>query len=193
MKLALIHKARRRLANICRFVFYPLYRLYLGFFNIHIASTSKVSFGAILDTSHGGSIVIGEHTEVLDGARLATYGGDIIIGGHSSINPLVTLYGHGGLRIGNRVLIATQGTIIPANHIVDACGIPIAYQGLTHKGIIIENDVWIGSGARILDGVTLSSGSVVGANAVVTKSTKANGIYVGIPARLLRYRGDPCK
>ena len=55
--------------------------------------------------------------------------------------------------------------------------------------IVIEDDVWIGAGVKILDGVIIRKGCVIGANTVVNKSTEQYGIYVGAPARLIRKRG----
>ena len=57
------------------------------------------------------------------------------------------------------------------------------------KGIVIEDDVWISGGVRILDGVTIKRGSAIGAGSVVTKSTIENSINVGVPARYLKMRG----
>jgi acetyltransferase-like isoleucine patch superfamily enzyme len=54
--------------------------------------------------------------------------------------------------------------------------------------IILEDDVWIGHGAIILSGVTLSKGTVVAAGSVVTKSTKPYSIVGGNPAKLIKYR-----
>ena len=52
----------------------------------------------------------------------------------------------------------------------------------------VQSDTWIGKGAYIKAGITISTGSVVGMNSVVTKSTIPYGIYAGNPARLIRLR-----
>jgi acetyltransferase-like isoleucine patch superfamily enzyme len=52
----------------------------------------------------------------------------------------------------------------------------------------IGNDVWIGTRVTIRDGVRIGNGAIVGAGAVVVKDLESYGIYVGVPARLLRYR-----
>ncbi len=66
--------------------------------------------------------------------------------------------------------------------------IPINQQGLTCKGILIEDDCWLGTGVRVLDGVTIGRGSIVGAGAVVTKSLPPYSIAVGVPARVIDRR-----
>lgn len=104
-----------------------------------------------------------------------------------SLNPYSILYGHGGLTIGNGVRIAAHVVIVPANHIIDDTDRYIYEQGETTKGIVIEDDVWIGAGARVLDGVTISRGCVIAGGAM---STEAYGIYGGIPARKIRNRGN---
>jgi virginiamycin A acetyltransferase len=54
--------------------------------------------------------------------------------------------------------------------------------------VIIQNDVWIGTGAIILSGVTICNGAVVGAGSVVTKDVPAYAIVAGNPAQLIRMR-----
>ena len=56
------------------------------------------------------------------------------------------------------------------------------------KSISIGNDVWIGRDAMIMPGVVIPDGCVVGAKSVVTKNLEPFGIYVGTPAKLVRFR-----
>jgi acetyltransferase-like isoleucine patch superfamily enzyme len=67
--------------------------------------------------------------------------------------------------------------------------VPIAQQGITRQGIVIGEDVWIGCGARILDGVQIGNGAVIGAGAVVTRSVPDYCIAVGVPAKVVGRRG----
>ncbi|MBJ7883159.1 DapH/DapD/GlmU-related protein, partial [Gelidibacter salicanalis] len=54
--------------------------------------------------------------------------------------------------------------------------------------VIIEDDVWIGRNVVILPGIRISSGSIVGANSVVTKNICANSIVGGVPAKFIKFR-----
>lgn len=61
-------------------------------------------------------------------------------------------------------------------------------QGHNHNNIYIGDDCWIGYGVVVLSGVRLGNGCVIGAGSVVTKDTIAYGVYVGIPAKLIKMR-----
>jgi galactoside O-acetyltransferase len=63
-------------------------------------------------------------------------------------------------------------------------------QGITAEGIVVEDDVWLGSGAIVLDGVHIGRGSVIGAGAVVTEDLPPYSIAVGSPARVVRDRRE---
>jgi acetyltransferase-like isoleucine patch superfamily enzyme len=65
----------------------------------------------------------------------------------------------------------------------------IARQGRDRDGIVIDDDVWIGAHASVLDGVRIARGCVIGAGAVVTKSTEPYGVYAGVPAKPIGERG----
>jgi len=158
--------------------------------NIFIDATSNIDAKCKLDTRYGGSIKIGKNNNIRDYVLIQSYGGNIDIGNNISINPFSVIYGHGNVKIGNNVMIATHTVIIPANHIFDDIETPIYLQGETTKGIIIEDDVWIATGCRILDGVTIGKGSVIGAGSVVTKSVPEYSVVAGVPAKVLRKRGS---
>ena len=145
---------------------------------------------AIIDMRHGGTLTLGARCTVEAGAILSPYAGSIRIGDDVFVGPYSVLYGHGGLTIGDRVLIGAQTVIIPANHGIDGAQESILGQKDTAKGIVIGNGCWIGSGVQILDGVTIGAGAVVAAGATVTSSVVARGIVGGVPARLLRMRGE---
>lgn len=154
---------------------------------VAIHSSATVDPGAIIEPS-GGQVAIGARTFIDRGVIIRPLGGRVVIGDDCTVNAYSVLYGGGGLKVGNGVRIAAHVVIIPSNHAYSDPTIPIKDQGLTLLGINIENDVWIGAGARILDGVKVSEGTVIGAGAVVTKATEPYSIIGGVPAKKLKSR-----
>jgi acetyltransferase-like isoleucine patch superfamily enzyme len=134
------------------------------------------------------AIVLGEGTFVRSFASLnaGPPDGFIRIGRHSAIGQHSVLYGNGGLTIGDNVMIAGHCFIVASSHKAEVGHIPFNRQGITLQGINIGNNVWIGAGVRILDGVTIGENSVVAANAVVNRSIPPNSRVGGVPARPLR-------
>lgn len=179
MPVADIRSFFRAVEYRCERLFTVLYCLRHG---ITAGTGARIARGAVVSRKQGGTIRLGRRCGVHRGAMVLSYGGDIEIGDDVTINPYSVLYGLGGLKIGNGVRIAAHVVIVPANHQI-APDRFIFQQAESRIGITIEDDVWIGAGARILDGVILRRGTVVGAGAVVTRSTDPFGMYTGVPAR----------
>lgn len=62
-------------------------------------------------------------------------------------------------------------------------------RGGWSKPIVIEDEVWIGCGAIILQGVTIGKGAVIAAGAVVNKDVPTKSIFGGVPAKLIKNIG----
>lgn len=150
----------------------------------------SVSPTARFDFGYGGAISIGSQSSIGHGVIMDPHGGVITVGESVFINAYCVLCGHGGLEIGSHTQIACHTVIIPANHNYKNSRIRIDLQGERKEGIRIEDDVWIGANCVVLDGVTIASGSVIAAGAVVTRSTEAFGIYAGVPARRIGARTE---
>jgi acetyltransferase-like isoleucine patch superfamily enzyme len=159
----------------------------LGYENIVVGEGALISPDAWLDGENG-SIEIGKRCIIHPGAMLLPYDGFIKLGDDCSVNPYTVLYGHGGLTIGNAVRIATHTVIIPANHIYADPQTPIFQQEVTMEGVLIEDDVWVGSNVTILDGVHIQKGAVIAAGSVVTKNVGAYTVVAGVPARIIKRR-----
>ena len=57
--------------------------------------------------------------------------------------------------------------------------------------VVIEDDVWVGTGAIILKGVTIGRGSIIAAGALITKDVPPYSIVGGVPARVIKMRFTP--
>lgn len=158
---------------------------------IFVGEKCKIEKSVIIDNSNEGKIVIADNTIISHGCLLMSYGGQIRIGKKCNINPYTIIYGHGnGIIIGNDVLIAGHCLLIPSNHIFSDINIPINQQGEKSLGIIIEDDVWIGAGCKILDGVLIGKGAIIAAGSVVNKSIPPNTIVGGVPAKFIKNRNQ---
>ena len=158
----------------------------------------KVSLGANVVVERGVTlwvdtdesyITIGDDSYLSSHCILNTFDGWISMGNNCTVNSYAILYGHGGLQIGNGVRIAPQVMLMPMNHIYKDPHVPIRKQGIRTQGVKIEDDVWFGAGAVVLDGVTIGQGSVIGAGAVVTKDIPPYSVAVGVPAQVIKKRG----
>lgn len=139
-------------------------------------------------------ILIGDHVRIRENAwiqatsRLHEPGAGASIGDNTYIGPNVYLGAGGRVRIGKNVVMGAYIQILAENHEFDQPGKTISEQGVTRKGIVIEDDVWIGNLAVILDGVSVGRGSVIGAGSVVTKNVPPYSVAAGNPARVIRER-----
>lgn len=116
-----------------------------------------------------------------------TFGEELKIGDNSTIGFNSDLYGP--VYIGKNVMIGPEAAIYTNGHRFDDISIPMIQQGDTeHRPVVIEDNVWIGRRVIILPGVTVKTGCVVGAGAVVTKTFPPDSVIAGNPARVVRTR-----
>jgi len=153
--------------------------------NVHIGRDCLLSC-----EEKGSSIRLGDNVGVGDGVRVEAYGGTVSLQDNSALLPGCIVYGHGGVSIGRDVYVAARSILVAANHVFDRTDMLIREQGDRAEGIVIEDDCWLGAGVRVLDGVTIGTGSVVGAGSVVSRSIPPYSIAMGVPARVVRSRGD---
>lgn len=136
-------------------------------------------------------IEIGDNTYIERFCVITTGVGEtgcVKVGSNCSIGPGTAIYGQGGVTIGNNVMIAPQGYIVASSHLFHDIDRPICEQGFIAKGVVVEDDVWLGAGVKVLDGVRIGKGSIIGAGAVVNRDIEPYSIAVGIPARVIKKR-----
>ncbi len=164
---------------------------------LRFASNIRLGPGSYLDESvyiHAcpSGVEIGANTLVMHGAVLHVYNfrdlphAGIRIGRDSLVGEYSVIRGQGGITIGDRVYTSPMTQIIAVNHIFDDPDKPFVDQGITAQGIVIEDDVWLGSAAVVTDGVHIGKGAVVAAGAVVTKDVPAHCVVAGVPARVIK-------
>ena len=136
-----------------------------------------------------GRIRIGDQGWIEKGAVLWAFDGSIRTGANVFLGPYVTIYGHGGVEIGDQTLVSMHATILSSNHTVPGREKVIRAQPDILLPTKIGRDVWIGANAVILGGVTIGDGCVIGAGSVVTKDLPAYSVAFGAPARVVRSRG----
>jgi len=108
------------------------------------------------------------------------------IGSNVSIHSFNYIDAYGGIKIGDNVSIANHCTLISSDHTWSDINTPIKYNDILKKPIIINDDVWVAAGCRILGDVKISTRTVVGAGAVVNKNLEAYSLYVGVPAKKIK-------
>jgi len=100
------------------------------------------------------------------------------------------------IRIGDHVMFGPEVTVRGGNHRFDLVGrfmdtiTEAEKRGSDDLGVVIEDDVWVGTRAIILHGVTIGRGAVIAAGAVVTQDIPPYAIAGGVPAHVIRFRWD---
>lgn len=136
----------------------------------------------------GDNVKVGSFTMIETTGVLEKLGKGFQIGKNSNLGDYNYVGAAGGVKIGENVLIGQRVSFHSENHLFDRLDIPIKRQGTEQKGIIVEDDCWIGAGTIILDGVVIGRGCVVAAGSVVTKSFPENSVIGGVPAKFIKHR-----
>jgi acetyltransferase-like isoleucine patch superfamily enzyme len=114
------------------------------------------------------------------------FGKNITLGQRIFINAGCKLQDQGGVIIGDDCLIGHNVVMATLNHALD----PSKRADMHPAPIVIGRNVWVGSNATILPGITIGDNAVIAAAAVVTKDVPANAVVVGSPARIVRVIPD---
>lgn len=136
-------------------------------------------------TSYWSSCVgsVGSNVKFL-GRVFITNPKNLEIGNDCTINEGVIIVTREKVKIGNRVRISPQVMIISGALEYEVK--PEEHKVHTAMPIAIADDVWIASGAKILQGVTIGENSVIASGAVVTKDVPSNSIVRGVPGKVYR-------
>jgi acetyltransferase-like isoleucine patch superfamily enzyme len=124
------------------------------------------------------------------GTILSCKDGDIAIGDHGNLGFHCEVFSGSRVTVGRHGLFAAQAYLVGGGHEFEQEGRAVVDQPRTSRGIVLGDNVWLGTGAKVLDGVRIGSDVVVGANAVVNADLPDGAVAAGVPARVLRLRAD---
>ena len=159
---------------------------------IRLADDVVVDDLVVLDAkgSTNEGITIGKGVFLGRGTILSCKDGDIVLGDHVNIGFHSEIFSGSSVTVGRHGLFAAYSYLVGGGHAFEKADVPIIAQERTSEGITLGESVWLGTGAKVLDGVTLGDHVVVGANAVVTDDLPDGSVAVGVPARVVRRRGE---
>jgi acetyltransferase-like isoleucine patch superfamily enzyme len=162
--------------------------------HIHLGITINIGDNVEINGLCKEGVKIGNNVSILRNTIIEctgvirNLGAGIVIGNNVGIAQNCFIQVRGKVIIGNDVIFGPGVSIFSENHRFSDLEKPIREQGETRIGVIIEDGVWIGSGAAILDGVTVGQHSIIATGSVVNKNVPPYSIVGGVPAKLIKTR-----
>jgi maltose O-acetyltransferase len=115
---------------------------------------------------------------------------NVSIGSGSYLNHGVVLGGAASIEIGKKVAIGHDVMIITSTHKVGPSSCRAGAGVSVEKSVAIGSGTWIGARALILPGVNIGAGCIIAAGAVVNRDCEPDGLYAGVPAKLIENLED---
>jgi acetyltransferase-like isoleucine patch superfamily enzyme len=137
----------------------------------------------------GGVVEFGEGC-VLDRDLTVECDGVIRVGDRTIFGHHCTVAARSSVLIGEDCLIAEMVSIRDHDHRFERLDLTTREQGEVVAPVRIGRNVWLGAKVTVSKGVTIGDNAIVGANAVVTHDIPPNAIAAGVPARIIRMRGE---
>jgi|YNPNPStandDraft_1061719.scaffolds.fasta_scaffold01944_6 acetyltransferase-like isoleucine patch superfamily enzyme len=161
---------------------------------LHVGRAVTLGDDVYIDALSRNGVTLGDNVSIARGTVIeatgviSRLGEGLEIGANSNLGHFCFVGAGGGVRIGRNVLIGQRVSFHSEDHVFERTDVPIKAQGVTRKGIVVEDDCWLGAGVILLDGVTVGRGSVIAAGSVVTRDVAPYSVMAGVPARLIRSR-----
>ncbi len=134
-------------------------------------------------------LILGEKNIFYPGCVVRIDQGRMVTGEDVSFGPGCQIYEpRGGLTIGNHCMVGGGTLISGVNHGYAQFDIPMRNQPANALPVVIEDDVWIGMGVKVLPGVRIGTGSIIGAGAVVAGDIPPYAIAMGVPCKVIKQR-----
>jgi acetyltransferase-like isoleucine patch superfamily enzyme len=154
---------------------------------IHIGDNVVIDDNCLLDAKGdanqgiriGGGVFVGRNS------ILSCKNGDITLADGVNIGFNCEVFSAGSVTIGKDTLLAAYAYLIGGDHDFSDKTVAVNAQPRRAAGITVGSGVWIGAGAKVLDGVQIGDRGIIGAGAVVRSSVPEGATAVGVPARLV--------
>jgi acetyltransferase-like isoleucine patch superfamily enzyme len=141
-----------------------------------------------------GEFRLGDGVLISRGCIVSGKDGPLAIGPRVNIGAGCIMYASTRLEIGADTMLAAHCFVGGGRYEVHGrLDIPIAEQPEPRRGVVIEEDCWLGAGVTVVDGVRVGRGSIIGAGSVVTQDVVPYSIMAGVPARRIGSRGEAGK
>ena len=159
---------------------------------IHIGDGTVIDDHVLLDAKGVANqgIRIGDNGFIGRNSILSCKDGDIVLGSHINIGFNCEIFSSSRVEVGDYGLFAAYTYVVGGGHDHTDLGAVMIDQPRPSAGVVIGRNVWLGAGAKVLDGVTLGANVVVGAGAVVNESLPDSVIAAGVPAKIIKRRDD---
>ena len=157
---------------------------------VHLGDGVIVDDNCLLDAkgANNEGITIGDGVFLGRNTILSCKDGDIVLDDGVNIGFNSQISSGSSVRVGKDGLLASYCYLIGGGHESGDPGQPFQEQRAASHGIVLEDNVWLGAGVKVLDGVTIGADSMIGAGAVVAEDIPARSVAAGLPARVLRQR-----
>ncbi len=157
---------------------------------IRIGDNVVVDDNCLLDAKgdRNDGIRIGSGVFVGRNTILSCKNGDITLGDRANIGFNCEVFSASRVTIGSDTLLAAYCYVIGGDHDFSDTTKPVLAGERSSAGVSIGDGVWMGAGAKILDGVDIGQHAIVGAAAVVRQAVPAYAIAAGVPAKIIGTR-----
>jgi acetyltransferase-like isoleucine patch superfamily enzyme len=194
-----IHILIKRILMLLRGIIFLRKKVYLGKRcvllnknNFQFGKNVTIEKDTILDGYAKNKIVLGNGVKIGSFSNLNTtshmskYGIGLKMGNNSAIGDYTHFGAAGGIVIGNDVIMGSYISFHSENHNFSDTSKLIREQGVTNKGIVLGNNIWVGAKATFLDGCVVGNNCVIAAGAVVNGVFPDNVVIGGVPAKILK-------
>lgn len=133
---------------------------------------------------------LGRRVIVTTTSQLSKRGVGLVLGEFTGIGDYAHIGCSGGVTFGSNVIAGPYLTCHSQEHITQDLHRPIRLQGTRESEVVVGDDVWIGARVTLLSGSRVGDGCIVAAGSVVRGEFPPRSIIGGVPARVLKSRGE---